>query len=185
MTQAGNSAPSALLSAHKHAAVVGKSPDLHTSPTEGLKFVNGAVVFLPAFWSQWHGTCYYLDSSLPDQTRNGSRKDNRMLVLNRKESERIAIGNDIVITVSRIYGNRVQLAISAPQDVRVLRGELSPFNAIMPSWGSPFASTAAAISIAGVERPSGTSAVPIQPRNFFGSRSAITSRAGRSATWQF
>lgn len=50
-----------------------------------------------------------------------------MLVLSRKISERIVIGKDVVITVSQIRGNRVQLAIEAPQEVHILRGELDAF----------------------------------------------------------
>ena len=47
-----------------------------------------------------------------------------MLVLSRKTNERIRIGNDITIVVSQIKGNRVTLAIEAPDGVRILRGEL-------------------------------------------------------------
>ncbi|MEN1679641.1 MAG: carbon storage regulator [Planctomycetota bacterium] len=47
-----------------------------------------------------------------------------MLVLSRKATERIHIGEDITIQVRRIAGNRVTLAIEAPRDVRILRGEL-------------------------------------------------------------
>ena len=47
-----------------------------------------------------------------------------MLVLSRKTGERIYIGNDIVIEVRRVAGNRVTLAFDAPRDVRILRGEL-------------------------------------------------------------
>ena len=49
-----------------------------------------------------------------------------MLVLSRRESEQILIGEGIVVTVSRVWGRRVQLAIHAPQGVRILRGELKP-----------------------------------------------------------
>ena len=47
-----------------------------------------------------------------------------MLVLSRKSGERIHIGEDIVVEVRRIAGNRVTLALRAPRDVRILRGEL-------------------------------------------------------------
>jgi carbon storage regulator len=47
-----------------------------------------------------------------------------MLVLSRKEGERLVIGENIVITVNRISGNRITLGIDAPRDVRVVRGEL-------------------------------------------------------------
>ena len=47
-----------------------------------------------------------------------------MLVLSRKAGQRIHIGDDIVIEVRRLAGNRVTLALEAPRDVRILRGEL-------------------------------------------------------------
>jgi carbon storage regulator len=50
-----------------------------------------------------------------------------MLVLSRRVSERIVIGDDITITVTRISGNRVALGIEAPENMRILRGELEPF----------------------------------------------------------
>jgi carbon storage regulator len=48
-----------------------------------------------------------------------------MLVLTRKEDEKIRIGNDIVITVVRT-GERVRLGIEAPDSMLVLREELRP-----------------------------------------------------------
>ena len=50
-----------------------------------------------------------------------------MLVLSRKVGERIVIGDNITVVVQRVSGGRVSLAIEAPQDVRILRGELDPF----------------------------------------------------------
>jgi carbon storage regulator len=47
-----------------------------------------------------------------------------MLVLSRKESQTILIGEDIVLTVLRIQGNTVRIGIQAPGNLRVLRGEL-------------------------------------------------------------
>lgn len=47
-----------------------------------------------------------------------------MLVLSRREHERIKLGDSIVITVVRLAGDRVRLGIEAPSDVVVLRGEL-------------------------------------------------------------
>ena len=49
-----------------------------------------------------------------------------MLVLSRRESERIVLGDAIVVTVVRLVGGRVSLGIEAPQDVAVLREELEP-----------------------------------------------------------
>lgn len=47
-----------------------------------------------------------------------------MLVLNRKKGEAILIGNNIRITIEKIDRDRVTLGFDAPQDVRILRGEL-------------------------------------------------------------
>ena len=49
-----------------------------------------------------------------------------MLVLSRRESERIRLGDSIVVTVIRVVGDRVRLGIEAPSDVLVLRDELEP-----------------------------------------------------------
>lgn len=48
-----------------------------------------------------------------------------MLVLSRKVDQQITIGDDITLTVIRVDGNRVRIGISAPRDVRILRGELA------------------------------------------------------------
>lgn len=47
-----------------------------------------------------------------------------MLVLSRKVGERIHVGDDITLEIRRIAGNRVTLALEAPRNVRILRGEL-------------------------------------------------------------
>ena len=47
-----------------------------------------------------------------------------MLVLSRKERERIRLGDSIVVTVVRVSGDRVRLGIEAPTDMIVLREEL-------------------------------------------------------------
>jgi carbon storage regulator len=48
-----------------------------------------------------------------------------MLVLTRKQGERIQIGQDVVITVVRTKGKSVRLGIQAPSHVPVLRGEIA------------------------------------------------------------
>ena len=47
-----------------------------------------------------------------------------MLVLTRKQNEKIKIGDDIVVSVLKIKGNTVRLGIEAPKNIRVVRGEL-------------------------------------------------------------
>jgi carbon storage regulator len=50
-----------------------------------------------------------------------------MLVLSRKIDQEILIGEDIVVTVISVNGNRVKLGIEAPKDVRILREKINPF----------------------------------------------------------
>jgi len=47
-----------------------------------------------------------------------------MLVLSRKRDERIVIGDNIVITVVEVRGDKVRLGIEAPTDVPVHRQEV-------------------------------------------------------------
>jgi len=47
-----------------------------------------------------------------------------MLVLTRKQNEKIQIGENITLTVVRVKGKSVRLGIEAPSNVSVLRGEL-------------------------------------------------------------
>lgn len=48
-----------------------------------------------------------------------------MLVLSRKQGEKIILGNGVTVTVVSIKGNCVRLGIDAPPDVRILREELA------------------------------------------------------------
>jgi carbon storage regulator len=50
-----------------------------------------------------------------------------MLVLSRKEGEKIHIGDTVVVTLVRAGTGSVRLGIDAPADAKVLRGELTPF----------------------------------------------------------
>lgn len=47
-----------------------------------------------------------------------------MLVLTRKQNEKIRIGNEVTITVLRTKGKGVRLGIEAPAHINILRGEL-------------------------------------------------------------
>jgi carbon storage regulator len=48
-----------------------------------------------------------------------------MLVLSRKQGERIRIGNDIVITITKVGRRRAWVGIDAPQTVAVQREEVT------------------------------------------------------------
>jgi carbon storage regulator len=48
-----------------------------------------------------------------------------MLVLTRKTNDGLLIGDDIVVTILGVDGDRVKIGIDAPRHVRVLRRELA------------------------------------------------------------
>lgn len=75
-----------------------------------------------------------------------------MLVLSRKVGERLIIGDNIVVTVNRVAGNRVTLGIEAPGDVRIVRGELR--------MADEHAATPANVSNFTIERDTLTASVP-------------------------
>jgi carbon storage regulator CsrA len=58
-----------------------------------------------------------------------------MLVLGRREQEKISIGEHITVTVTRISGSRVSIGVDAPSDVKVVRTELKG-NAAKPQDSS-------------------------------------------------
>ena len=56
-----------------------------------------------------------------------------MLVLSRHKDERIVIGDDVVITVVEIRGDKVRLGIEAPKETAVHRQEV--YEAIQRNQG--------------------------------------------------
>lgn len=51
-----------------------------------------------------------------------------MLVLSRKVSERVLVGDNVVVTIVRIGPNTVRLGIEAPKDMNIVREELTDTN---------------------------------------------------------
>jgi carbon storage regulator len=47
-----------------------------------------------------------------------------MLVLTRKEGERILIGENVTVTVVRIAGGVVRIGVEAPAEVAIMRQEI-------------------------------------------------------------
>ncbi len=47
-----------------------------------------------------------------------------MLVLSRRQGERVHIGEEIEVTVLEVRGNRVKLGFSGPPSVPIHRGEI-------------------------------------------------------------
>ena len=56
-----------------------------------------------------------------------------MLVLSRKSTESIHIGDSVVVTVLQISGTKVRIGIDAPEEILVLRSELQDVFAKLPS----------------------------------------------------
>ena len=47
-----------------------------------------------------------------------------MLVLTRKPRQQIMIGDQIVINIVEVQGENVRIAIDAPKDIKIYRGEI-------------------------------------------------------------
>lgn len=47
-----------------------------------------------------------------------------MLVLTRRPKQQIMIGNNVVINIVEINGENVRIAIDAPRNVKIFRGEI-------------------------------------------------------------
>lgn len=62
-----------------------------------------------------------------------------MLVLSRKTGQRVTIGGNIVVVISQVKGNRVTIGIEAPDEVRIVRGELPPAHCdtVSPNQDTP------------------------------------------------
>jgi carbon storage regulator len=68
----------------------------------------------------------------PDQTKPTAKpsphppheKTSIMLVLTRKETQTIRIGDDIVIRIVHAGATSVKIGIEAPRDIQIVRGEL-------------------------------------------------------------
>jgi carbon storage regulator len=71
-----------------------------------------------------------------------------MLVLSRKSTERIQIGDNVVVTVLEIRGNKVRIGIDAPKEVHVLRSELKE---VLPSVPSDVGPGVPDLAIASIE----------------------------------
>ena len=56
-----------------------------------------------------------------------------MLVLSRKQSERLIIGDNIVVTIVRIAGSSVRLGIEAPPEVQIQREEVRCREKVAPN----------------------------------------------------
>lgn len=60
-----------------------------------------------------------------------------MLVLSRRPTQHIYIGDDVVVRILGVRGNTVRIGIEAPADVRILRSELQNLVSNPPDHLSP------------------------------------------------
>ncbi len=58
-----------------------------------------------------------------------------MLILSRRESERVHLGDDIVLTIVRVNGDKVRIGVEAPPNIKILRTELE----VSPKGNEPVA----------------------------------------------
>lgn len=47
-----------------------------------------------------------------------------MLVLSRKRGQKLVIGNEIIVSVLEVSGNRVKVGLEAPAEHRIVRAEI-------------------------------------------------------------
>lgn len=47
-----------------------------------------------------------------------------MLVITRREGEKIHVGKDVVVTITQVRGGKVRVGIDAPRETMIWRGEL-------------------------------------------------------------
>jgi carbon storage regulator len=86
----------------------------------------------PVLWTAWRAISENISFEIArtirgDATKLNERESRRisiMLVLSRRERERLKVGESIVVTVIHVSGDRVRLGIDAPSDILVLREEL-------------------------------------------------------------
>lgn len=66
---------------------------------------------------------------------------NVMLVLSRKRGETIYIGDRIKITVIRAHGNHIRIGVDAPDEIRIVRGELDQWSELVATDLQPAAAS--------------------------------------------
>lgn len=60
-----------------------------------------------------------------------------MLILSRRESECIHLGENIVLTIVSLGNDKVRIGVQAPPGVRILRSELEVESATLPLAAPP------------------------------------------------
>lgn len=65
-------------------------------------------------------------------------EDRVVLILSRRETESICLGDSIVLTVVALGNDRVRIGVKAPPGVRILRSELEVESSTLPLQLLPF-----------------------------------------------
>lgn len=86
-----------------------------------------------------------------------------MLVVSRKNQQGIQIGKDIVVRIVRTGANRVQIGVEAPDDIRVLRLELTDEE--LPEYELPPSSALPPNAAPQTARQVGVSGSPVDLRS--------------------
>ena len=84
---------------------------------------SGDPVAVPSTHKRLLDACTVLGSIHPKHVSH-RELEAFMLVLSRKQNERIRVGKSVVVTVVRVNGDKVRIGIEAPSEMRVLRDEL-------------------------------------------------------------
>ena len=64
-------------------------------------------------------------SAPPAASPSSSREEIGHLVISRRELETVWIGDDVEVEILAIEGSTVRLRITAPKELKILRGELA------------------------------------------------------------
>ena len=88
-----------------------------------------------------------------------------MLILSRRESECIHLGDDIVLTIVRVSGEKVRIGVEAPPHIKILRNELEVSKLVQPKSASDISAATPSLEhtpVAVIPAPSVVRKVPIQ-----------------------
>lgn len=72
-----------------------------------------------------------------------------MLILSRRESESVHLGDDVKLTIVKVSGEKVRLGIDAPANVKVIRSELE-----ITKSGDESSSLSSSLTLAGANSDS-------------------------------
>lgn len=81
---------------------------------------NFAAQGVPGVRPEWSGSA----DDPGQRTPHSAHSESHMLVLSRQRDESIMIGDNVVVTIVDVRGDRVRLGIEAPREISVHRREV-------------------------------------------------------------